>query len=167
MNELSPFSVASIWTFAIGIVTFGVLLLYHRANSAGTGPRFVYFNPQDYFNSSPEIPLPAEAEKATFKPFIAQYTGLAKITIGLAAASISFGGISTKTVYIDTAKMLLAFSIAFGVLFCVLMISFYENYLHGLQSYKPYKCALTEASGLTSLACFALGYGYWALHVGT
>lgn len=117
----------------------------------------------------PKKALPEESSTATCEPLISQYTGVVKVMIGLAAASISFGGLATTganatnpNVFI--AKMLLAFSIGFGLLFSITMINFYENYLHDLESYSPNKISLVEASGLTSVVCFALGYGYWAWH---
>ncbi len=165
MIELSPICVASIWSLVFAVICFGLLLLYHRDESKERNPRFVYFNPQDYFKSLPSVKLPAYSENATFDPFITQYVGMAKVMIGLAAASISFGGIDAKSPEIYTAKLLLAYSIASAALFCILVINFYENYLHNLESYRPYKCAIVESAGLTSLFCFALGYGYWAGHL--
>ena len=46
-----------------------------------------------------------------------QYTGMAKVAIGLAAASISFGGSNVKALDVYTAKLLLAYSTAFVPLF--------------------------------------------------
>ena len=78
MLELSPIWVASIWSLVFEGLVFFVLWRYHRNESTGRNPRFVYFNPQDYFKSSPSVKLPAYSEKATFDPFMAQYTGMAK-----------------------------------------------------------------------------------------
>jgi hypothetical protein len=90
---------------------------------------------------------------------------MAKIIIGLAAASISFGGLNTTNVNVFTTKMLLAYSIVFSLAFSITVVNFYENYLHDITSYKPLKCAMVESFGPTSLFCFALGYGYWAWHL--
>ena len=90
---------------------------------------------------------------------------MAKVVIGLAAASISFGGLEATNVNVFRAKMLLAYSVAFFSGLLNLAINFYEDYLHDVTSYKPLKCAMVESFGLTSLFCFALGYGYWAWHL--
>jgi hypothetical protein len=87
------------------------------------------------------------------------------VMVGLAAASISFGGLNVKDPNVLTAKMLLAYSIAYALFFSIIVIFFYESYLHDLKSYTPSKIALVEASGVTAVICFALGYGYWAWHL--
>jgi hypothetical protein len=163
--NLSPVCLASIWSWSFALVFFLLIWWYHLNDSKERNPQFVYFNPQDYADSSPSVKLPVYAKNATFDPFITQYTGMAKVTIGLAAASISFGGINAGHVEIYTAKLLLAYSIAFALAFCILVINFYENYLHDMESYRPFMCAIVESSGLTSLFCFALGYWYWANHL--
>ena len=157
--SVSPFCVASIWSLAFFFGFFLILLFVYRGSS------LIYFNPQDYAKANPNKELPEYSKTATFDPFITQYTGMAKVMIGLAAASISFGGLNANNANVFTAKMLLAYSIAFALFFCIAVINFYENYLHGLKSYTPIKIALVEASGLTSMFCFALGYGYWAWHL--
>jgi hypothetical protein len=164
MMYLSPFAVASIWSLACFVTLFVYLYLAYR------GPKdkrttHIFFNPQDYARARPDRPFPEYSKQATFDPFITQYTGMAKVVIALAAASISFGGLSTTDTNIFTAKMLLAYSIAFSLIFCISVINFYENYLHDLKSYTPIKIAFVESSGLTCLVCFALGYGYWAWHL--
>lgn len=156
--SLSPFAVASAWSLACFFVFLLILWLVYRGSSP------IYFNPQDYAKAHPEKELPEHSKGATFDLFITQYTGMAKVMIGLAAASISFGGLNANYTNVFTAKMLLAYSIAFSLIFCITGINFYENYLHGLRSYIPIKIALVEASGVTSIVCFALGYGYWAWH---
>jgi hypothetical protein len=157
--SLSPFAVASAWSFACFVLFLLILWLVYRGSSP------IYFNPQDYAKAHPEKELPEYSKNATFEPFITQYTGMAKVLIGLAAASISFGGLNTTNPNIFTAKMLLAYSIGFSLAFSIMVINFYENYLHGLRSYIPIKIALVEASGITSLICFFLGYSYWAWHL--
>ena len=51
------------------------------------------------------------------KQGIVQYTGMAKLTIGLAAASISFGGSNVKAINVYTRKLVFAYSIAFALFF--------------------------------------------------
>jgi hypothetical protein len=161
---LSPVVLASIWSLSCAGVLLLILFLVYRG-PAQNRVTHIYFNPQDYAKAHPEAKLPEQSKQANFEPFVAQYTGMAKVLIGLAAASISFGGFNTTNENVFTAKMLLAYSIAFSLAFCITVINFYENYLHGLESYKPFKCAMVESFGLTSLFCFALGYAYWAWHL--
>jgi hypothetical protein len=161
---LSPFWVASIWSGTSFVLLFALFGFIYK------GSNFFYFNPQDFAKYMKEKGvtdrrLPEISQTATFDSFITQYTGMAKVMIGLAAASISFGGLNTDKPTIFTAKLLLAYSIGFSLIFSITMINFYENYLHDIGSYKPFKIALVEASGLTSVVCFALGYGYWAWHL--
>jgi len=161
---LSPIVVASAWSLAsFFILLVGLYLLYRGPKDKRT--THIYFNPQDHAKANPEAHVPEFAKVANFDSFITQYTGMAKVMIGLAAASISFGGLNTTNSNVFAAKMLLAYSIAFGLLFCISAINFYENYLHDLGSYTPFKCALVESFGLTSMFCFTLGYVYWAWHL--
>jgi hypothetical protein len=156
---LNPALLASMWSLGFEAVAFGTLWLIYRKDS------YIYFNPQDFAKARPDANLPEYSKGANFDGFITQYTGMAKVIIGLAAASISFGGLNRIDAYVLTAKMLLAFSIAYALIFCITVINFYENYLHDLKSYGPFKCALVESCGLTALFCFTLGYGYWAWHL--
>src|SRR5260221_369403 len=84
--SLSPVCLASTWSLACFIVFFVILWFVYRGSS------HIYFNPQDYAKAHSEKELPEYSKGATFDPFITQYTGMAKVLIGLAAASISFGG---------------------------------------------------------------------------
>jgi hypothetical protein len=159
MWYVTPLYVALAWSLAAELIWFLILWLMYRAHP------HIFFDPQDYFKAQSGVKLPERSEKATFEAFLTNYMGMAKLIIGLAAASISFGGLNLNNVNIFTAKMLLAWSIAFALGFCVLMTVFYENYLYDSESYKPWKCALVESFGLASLSCFILGYGYWAWHL--
>jgi hypothetical protein len=168
MTDLSPLQLASAWSLSCEFILLAALYPLHKW-PGGRKANYVFFNPKDYATSDTaeklKVQFPAETATAKFDSFVTQYTGMAKVTIGLAAASISFGGLKVSDSQIWTAKLLLAYSIAFSLFFCVAMINFYENYLHDLTSYKPWKAALVESCGLTSLFCFALGYWYWASHV--
>lgn len=168
MPELSPLAVATIWSFTIELAAI-VLLYPSHSRIAGEKATHVFFSPQDYVASETakklKVKFPKESETAKFEPFVSQYFGMVKVIIGLAAASISFGGLDAHGVYIYTAKLLLAYSIAFALLFSVTMVNFYENYLHDVTSYVPWKATIVESCGLTSLATFVLGYWYWARHL--
>jgi hypothetical protein len=166
--ELSPLLVATAWSVSIEI---GMLFVVAPAHTKISGKKasHVFFNAQDWFASDTakdlQVKFPKQSETATFAPFVEQYIGIVKVIIGLAAASISFGGLQVTSSSIYTAKLLLAYSIAFAVVFSVTMVNFYENYLHDLASYKPWKAIFVESCGLSSLFTFALGYWYWARHL--
>jgi hypothetical protein len=160
----SPVALASIWSLACESILLLLLFLIYRGSKKHRISH-IFFDARDYAKAHPEVALPEISKTANFDPFITQYTGMAKVIIGLAAASISFGGLNATNVNVLTAKMLLAYSIAFSLAFSISVINFYENYLHDVTSYKPLKCAMVESFGLTSLFCFALGYGYWAWHL--
>ena len=68
------------------------------------------------------------------KQGVVQYTGMAKVTIGLAAASISFGGSNVKAVDVYTARLIFRIQHCLRAFLCILVINFYENYLHELES---------------------------------
>jgi len=69
------------------------------------------------------------------KQGIVQYTGMAKLTIGLAAASISFGGSNVKAVDVYTARLIFRIQHCLRASLCILVINFYENYLHEMESH--------------------------------
>ena len=131
MPELSPLAVATIWSFALEL---GAIVVVYPTHSriGGEKATHVFFSPQDYVTSEMakklKVKFPKESETAKFEPFVPQYFGMVKVIIGLAAASISFGGLNTHCIYIYTAKLLLAYSIFFALLFSVTMVNFYENY---------------------------------------
>lgn len=156
--EISPLLWATILTTIFEFLLVLGLWFGYRNSTC------IYFNPEDNPNAPPATAAKASKD-AKFDPFISQYTGLAKVMIALAAASISFGGLNTNQVYIFAAKLLLAYSIATALAFCILVTLYYENYLHDVTSYAPVKCALTESLGLTSVVCFIAGYVYWAWHL--
>jgi hypothetical protein len=156
---------ASVISLGIEVVLLGWVLWKRRKAD------HVFFNAQDYAaharrDHNPNAPpkqFPIASDTATFEPLLKQYVDVAKFLITIAAATIGFAGF--QDVAVDTAKLLLAFSIGFGLLFCVLVTVFYEDYLHDLTSYKPFKCALVESLGVSSLLCFGIGYFYWAWHL--
>jgi hypothetical protein len=81
------------------------------------GPYF--FDPQDCVRENTENrKFPMSAETATFEPMLKHYIGVTQLLVTVAAASIAFGG-SNQTAggAIVVAKLLLAWSIFYGVLF--------------------------------------------------
>jgi hypothetical protein len=65
-------------------------------------------------------------------------------------------------VAVAIAKLTLAWSIAFGALFCGLLIFCYDEYAQNLHAYTPFWYATIFAAGFSCLVCFILGFLVWA-----
>lgn len=85
-----------------------------------------------------------------------------KLLITVAAASIAFGNQNSKTgIYL--AKIVLAFSILYGLAFAALLQYFYDQYSQDIYFYTPWRYSLIEALGFSALATFVSGFLVWAL----
>jgi len=138
----------------------------------GRGARSFYFDPQDYAYYEKDnlgqrkLPIAAVNKASTFAPLLEGYIGVAKLVITLAAASIAFGGSQSSRRGIFVAKVMLAFSILYGVMFTALLQFFYDDYTQDVNSYVPWRYALIQALGFSTLICFVMGYFVWAFNVG-
>jgi hypothetical protein len=82
--------------------------------------------------------------------------------VTVAAASIAFGGSGQNpSLLIAIAKLLLAWSIFFGVLFCAVLLWRYDEYAQNVKSYTPFWYSTVFALGFSSLACCMFGYLAW------
>jgi len=63
------------------------------------------------------------------------------------------------------AKAVLACAILYGVMFCALLLYFYDEYAQNVRAYSRFRYSLIEALGFSSLACFILGYFVWAFNL--
>jgi hypothetical protein len=125
---------------------------------------FFYFDPQDCAKSDPKGRLfPLSAASATFLPFLDHYIGVTKLMVTVAAASIAFGGDKNQkpAVLIVIAKLLLAWSILYGVFFCVVLLWRYDEYAQDMTSYTRAWYSTVFASGFASFFCFIAGYIFW------
>ena len=128
------------------------------------GPYF--FDPQDCVRENTENrKFRMSAETATFEPMLKHYIGVTQLLVTVAAASIAFGG-SNQTAggAIVVAKLLLAWSIFYGVLFCALLLWRYDEYAQNVESYTLGWHSTVFALGFSCLTCFmfanlAWGYG--------
>jgi hypothetical protein len=111
-------------------------------------------------NSSRKLPL--SAKTATFEPFLKHYISVTQLIFTVAAATIAFGGKDRANEPIAIAKLTLAWSIAFGVLFCALLLYAYDEYEQDLESYTPCWYATIFAAGFSCLVSFILGFLIWA-----
>jgi len=147
----------------ITIVAFAVcgffMWLFRRSYEPG---EYFYFDPQDAVRAQLGRAFPASATNATFEPILKHYIGVTQLLITVAAASIAFGGSSqTFGTTIAIAKLLLAWSIFYGVLFCALLIWRYDEYAQNIKSYTVGWYSTIFALGFSSLVCFMLGYLVW------
>ena len=119
----------SVTATATGIFTlwWAVFWLTHR------GQAHFFFDPQDDFHAGRgDRVFPKSAETATFEPMLKHYIGVTQLLVTIAAASIAFGGssgsqASVTPVAIAIAKLLLAWSVFYGVLFCALLLWRYDE----------------------------------------
>jgi hypothetical protein len=128
----------------------------------------VYFDAQDfahYEQGQLRRELPVSAATGTFEPLLEHYIGVTKLLVTIAAASITFGGTDGKSLGILFAKVLLACSILFGVLFCALLLFRYDEYKQNVRSYTKWWSSTVQALGFSCLALFVLGYGVWAIQL--
>lgn len=102
----------------------------------------------------------------TFAPLLKHYIGVTQLLITLAAASITFGGNNPMMRGIFVAKLVLAFSILFGVLFCASVLYCYDEYAQDVDSYTRFWYCTVEAFGFSTLISFFVGYAVWAVKLG-
>jgi hypothetical protein len=150
---------------------FEVWLLPRSLYSAGSG-RFSGFHTGVAISSSTlrtvSAPIlggrvfPVSAQTATFEPMLKHYIGVTQLLVTVAAASIAFGGNNqTLGAPIVVAKLLLAWSIFYGVLFCALLLWRYDEYAQDMESYTLGWYSTIFAFGFSSLTCFMSGYLAW------
>jgi hypothetical protein len=126
-----------------------------------------FFDPQDDFHSGEGTRVfPKAAETATFEPMLKHYIGVTQLLVTIAASSIAFGGgggnqVSSTPVAIAIAKLLLAWSVFYGVLFCALLLWRYDEYTQNMQSYTLPWHATVFACGFSSLTFFTFGFVSW------
>jgi hypothetical protein len=129
-------------------------------------PGHYFFDPQDCVRESPDNrKFPISAKTGTFEPMLKHYIGVTQLLVTVAAASIAFGGNNQTSVSpVVIAKLLLAWSIFYGVLFCALLLWRYDEYAQNMESYTLGWHSTVFALGFSCLTCFmfanlAWGYG--------
>lgn len=130
--------------------------------------RSFYFDPQDFvlYEKGGGRELPVAASTGTFDSFLKSYVDVTKLLITVAAASIAFGGNQHPSKGILVAKVTLAFSILYGMMFCALLQFFYDEYAQNVRAYTRQRYSLIEALGFSTLVCFIAGYFIWAFNLG-
>ncbi len=154
-------SVTGVATFIFAL-WWAVFWITHR------GKLHFFFDPQDDFHASREGDrvLPKAAETATFEPMLKHYIGVTQLLVTIAAASIAFGGgngnqASIPSIWIGIAKLLLAWSVFYGVLFCALLLWRYDEYTQNMKSYTLPWHSTVFACGFSSLTFFTFGFVVW------
>ena len=150
---------------AITVPLFGVAWLISWLSNKGI---YFYFDPQDFVRSNPKARVfPKSAENATFEPLLKHYIGVTQLLITVAAASIALGGTGSigssgsGSFLVSIAKLLLAWSIFYGAVFCALLLWRYDEYAQDMQSYTRFWYSAVQAFGFSCLICFMLGYLIW------
>ena len=154
-----------VWPALGGAAIFGILLWIFWHSHRGI--RSFYFDPQDFFiyENGNGRELPVSAQTATFEPLLRNYIDVVKLLITVAAASIAFAGGQKPPTGIVIAKVVLAFSILYGVSFAALLQFFYDEYCQNLRAYTRLRYSLIEALGFSALSCFIGGYFIWAFNL--
>jgi hypothetical protein len=148
---------------AAAVVVFGVLWLgfWYPRRRVET----FYFDPQDALQDDFHRrfrTFPKSAETATFEPMLKNYVGVTQLLVTVAAASIAFGGSNQNLGFaIQIAKLLLAWSIFYGVLFCALLLWRYDEYAQNVRSYTLGWYSTIIGLGFSCLICFVVGYFFW------
>ena len=109
--------------------------------------------------------LDPRGELGTFEPFLAKYLRVSEFIIGLATGSIvllvgssALHGQAGKLPWIYASPLLLlALCVLYGIIFMVWQIYNYEEYQHG-EPHTRLGYSFSLALGLSSLACFGIGY---------
>lgn len=164
-----PQTVSNFWTViatatACGGLYAAIWCVFRVLNRGA----YYYFDAQDFreYEKGGGRKLPLSASTGTFAPFVGHYIGVAQLLITLAAASIAFGGSNPAARGIFVAKLILAFSILFGVLFCAFVLYRYEEYAQDVESYTRFWYCTVEALGFSTLISFFVGYLVWAVNLG-
>ena len=155
--------ISTFWAVGLGSVAlFGLIWISFWFSHQGD---YFFFDPQDCVEANPENrAFPIAASTATFEPLLAHYIGVTKLMVTVAAASIAFGGDKAQQPLgslIVIAKLILAWSILYGVFFCILLIWRYDEYSQNVKSYTRVWYSTVIASGFGSFLCFIAGYIVW------
>jgi len=149
---------------AIAVSVFVLVWLIFRITNRRSRDSHFFFDPQDFHRANPSNPdLPKAAENTTFEPFLKHYISVTQLLVTVAAASIAFGSASGAQAHppITNSKLLLAWSIFYGVSFCSILLWRYDEYTQNMRSYTLGWYSTIFALGLSSLLCFIGGYLLW------
>src|SRR6202142_68550 len=118
--------------WGVTVPALGVFVTFWLIFRLTHEPGHYFFDPQDCVRENPgNRSFPSSAEKATFEPMLKHYIGVTQMLVTVAAASIAFGGsngnqVPGAPIWIGIAKLLLAWTIFYGVLFCAFLLWRYD-----------------------------------------
>jgi hypothetical protein len=129
-----------------------------------THPRtgYFFFDPQDCVAAAQERKFPLSAKNATFEPLLKHYIGITQLLLTVSAACIAFGGNTQPNTKILIAKLILAWSICYGIFFCAELLWRYDEYGQDVTSLTPRWYSTIFACGFSSLTCFFVAYLVWS-----
>ena len=155
-----------VWPVIGCIFVLAILFSFFRWLNRGS--QSFYFDPQDFvrYENGGGRELPVSASTNVFEPLLRNYIDVTKLLITVAAASIAFGGGQSPPPGIVIAKIILAFSVLYGVMFCALLQYFYDEYCQNVRAYTPFRYSFIEGLGFSALLCLAGGYFTWAFNLG-
>jgi hypothetical protein len=163
--HMTRHTIVTLSAILTGIVVPGVVFaVFWRVHK---GARSFYFDAADfyYYEKSKSRELPVSAGSSTFEPMLAHYVGVTKLLIAVAAASVSFGANANNAESVHFAKIVLSWSILYGVLFCTFLLYRYDEYTQDVRCYTKAWYSTVETFGFSSLTCFILGYFAWAFQL--
>jgi hypothetical protein len=164
-----PWLGVPIWVWPVvgcALLFFALRFIFGWAHK---GRGSFYFDAQDYAHyekanlGAIRVPLAAINGESTFAPLLENYISVTKLLITVAAASIAFAGNSNSGTGVVVGKIVLSFSVLYGVGFCAFLLYCYDEYGYNVHSYTPRWYKTVQAFGFSSLACFFVGYFAWAL----
>jgi hypothetical protein len=129
---------------------------------------YFFLDPQDsYAEGQPDRKFPLSARQGTFEPLLKHYISVAQLVFTVAAGSIALGWPSNQSMPapVAGAKLILAWCILYGVLFCGLLLWRYDEYGQDKASFTLFWYSLVFALGFSCLLCFVLGYLVWGVAV--
>lgn len=158
---MSNFCVFAIVTTGCALLFLGICVIFLLTNHDA----YYYFDAQDLikYKDQGTRKLPASAETGTFAENLKNYIDLTKLLITISAAAITFGGTTSTSLGIFTAKVILAFSILFGISFCAFMLYRYDEYNQNVHSYTRAWYCIVESLGFSTLVSFVVGFLVWAI----
>jgi hypothetical protein len=155
-----PVAVAALVVFS----AWWMIFWFPRRHNKG----YFFFDAQDCLRAKEkDRVLPRSAETGTFEPMLKHFIGVTQLLVTVAAASIAFGGSTHTPPAIVLAKLLLSWSIFYGVIFCALLLYRYDEYAQNMESYTLRWYSTIFAFGFSTLTCFVFGYLAWGWGLST
>ena len=96
---------------------------------------------------------------------LSHYLTFTQMLLTISAAAIAFGGDKNPPSLVHLAKVCLAFSILFGVMFAGLLLYRYDTYTQDVTSHSKRWYSAIQSFGFSSLVCFFWGFLFWSIGI--